>query len=75
MVKFKAIYKESLEDNGTPIGEFDKRDTAVNALVDYAHRHVSYCLDSREDRLQALQLRNFCMCGCGPSELLIEEIN
>lgn len=56
-------------------GKFKTKDQVIDALIKYSDDHISYCLDTREDRIQALKNRNFCICGCGPSKLIINEIN
>ena len=74
MSKFVA---QCLRSSGTRIknlGTFNTRDEAVNALVEWAHDEIEYCLDHREDRIEALQFRNTYICGCGPSKLMIKEI-
>ncbi len=72
-MKYKAIYKRDLKSEET-LGVFDSRDDAVDTLIRFGDANISYCLDTIEDRRAAFEYRNFCMCGCGPSELLIEEI-
>lgn len=71
-MKFKSIFKRPNESDKL-IGVFDTREEAINACVDYDEsRH--YCLDNKEDRIECLRLRNYCICGCGPDELAIEEV-
>ena len=71
-MKFKAIYKESSNSRDEILGEFNEKKEAINALIKRGDNN--YCLDNREDRIEALEMRNFCMCGCGPSSMCIEEI-
>ena len=68
--KFKAIFKRS---DGTlrTIKVTNTRDEAVDACVNY---NDDYCLDSKKDRIDALEYRDFYVIGCGPTSLIIEEI-
>ena len=70
-MKFKGIYKKDSSHEEVVIISEDR-----NAVVQELVKRVdgNYCLDTKEDRLNALAIRNFCMLGCGPSELIIEEI-
>lgn len=70
IMKYKAIYFR--EDSEKILGTFSERDNAVDALIN-AGEH-NYCLDNREERIAALQLRDFYMCGCGPNYMKIEEV-
>lgn len=70
-MKFKAMYKYPNETDVT-IGVFEVRDKAIEACLDY--RRGDYCLDDRESRKKCLELRNYCILGCGPGELSIEEV-
>lgn len=74
MSKYLAVYKSD-SNNRKVLGEFSKRENAVKSLLEYGDENVSYCLDSYNDRKEALSLRNTCVCGCGPSSLVIEEID
>lgn len=71
VMKFKAVYSRPGASDYV-IGVFNTRDEAVRACVDY--KDGSYCLDSREERLKCFEHRNYCICGCGPDELSIEEV-
>ena len=71
-MKFKAMYKYSNEKD-VVIGVFDERDKAIDACLNY--RSGDYCLDDRESRKHCLELRDFCILGCGPGELSIEEVD
>lgn len=70
-MNYKGIYKR---DGGREevVLISSNRDEVVKALVNRVDGN--YCLDTKEDRLNALAVRNFCMLGCGPSELVIEEV-
>lgn len=70
-MRFKAIYKENSQEECI-VGTYDTKETAIEALLNKG-RH-NYCLDSREERYDALEMRGFCMCGCGPSSMRIEEV-
>lgn len=70
-MKFKGIYKKDSSHEEVVIISED-RNTVVQELVKRVDGN--YCLDTKEDRLNALAIRNFCMLGCGPSELIIDEI-
>jgi hypothetical protein len=70
-MKYKAIYKSDSHHIET-IGVFKTKDEAIKALL--RKGDGNYCLDSREERQESLELRNFCMCGCGPSSMSIEEV-
>lgn len=74
MSKYIAVYKSD-SDNRQVLGEFSNREDAIKTLLKYGDEHVSYCLDSYDMRKEALSLRNNCVCGCGPSSLVIEEID
>ena len=71
-MKFRAIYKESSSVQDEVLGEFKDKKSAINALI--RRGDGNYCLDNKEDRIEALEMRNFCMCGCGPASMCIEEI-
>lgn len=75
MIKFKATLIRSHSARPKNLGTFDTRDEAVDALVKYADREIDYCLDRIEDRIDGLQCRNTYICGCGPTKLMIEEID
>lgn len=70
-MKFKAIYKKD-SNNETVVGIYDEKSKAIKSLLDKGDGN--YCLDSREERKEALEMRGFCMCGCGPSSMRIEEV-
>lgn len=70
-MEFKGIYKSDGHHEEVVIVSKD-RNAVVEALLRKADGN--YCLDSMEERRNALSVRNFCMLGCGPGELLIEEI-
>ena len=70
-MKYKAIFK-SPGNSDFIIGTYKTRDEAVNACVDY--RDHDYCLDSRAERLKCFEFRDYCICGCGPNELSVEEV-
>lgn len=75
MSKYKAIVQvNSCESDNRELGKFKTRDEAVKALLSYGHENVSYCLDSYAERENALKHRDFCLCGCGPTSLVIEEV-
>jgi hypothetical protein len=71
MSKYRAIYILS-EGKEKKLGEFSDKEAAISTLI--KEGSGNYCLDSREEREDALRLRNFCMCGCGPYAMKIEEI-
>lgn len=70
-MKFKAIYKKD-SNNETVVGIYDEKCKAIKSLLDKGDGN--YCLDNREERQEALEMRGFCMCGCGPSSMRIEEV-
>ena len=70
-MKYKAIYFHEGKDKD--LGTFKTHEDAINVLIKAGDNN--YCLDSRDERIEALRLRNFCMCGCGPNSMKIEEIN
>ena len=70
-MRFKSMYLYPNESDVT-IGVYNTKEEAVKACVEY--RRGDYCLDNKEERMESLMLRNFCICGCGPAELLIEEV-
>ena len=74
MSKYIAVYKSD-SNNRKVLGEFSNREDAVKSLLEYGEENVSYCLYSYNMRKEALSLRNNCVCGCGPSSLVIEEID
>jgi hypothetical protein len=74
MTKFKATSTKNHSSRPKNLGIFNTRDEAVDALITYADKEIDYCLDRLEDRLEGLQCRNTYICGCGPTKLMIEEI-
>lgn len=70
-MKFKGIYKKDSSHEEVVVIS-DDRNHVVQELVKRVDGN--YCLDTKEDRLNALSIRNFCMLGCGPGELIIEEV-
>jgi hypothetical protein len=68
---YKAIYKRD-SSNSEVIGTFKTKSYAIEALLKKGEGN--YCLDNREERKESLEMRNFCMCGCGPASMTIEEI-
>ena len=73
-MKYQAIVKKDVDGNGEILGEFKKRELAVEALINYGDKHISYTLDNKNERISGLEMRNWYVCGCGPYQLLIEEI-
>jgi hypothetical protein len=71
MVKYKGIYKKD-SDHEEVICILEDRDQVVEKLLKRVDGN--YCLDSYEDRLNALSVRDFCMLGCGPSAVTIETV-
>lgn len=71
-MKFKAIYRKD-SSRSEVVGVFNTKEKAIEQLLKKGEGN--YCLDSREERQESLEMRNFCMCGCGPSSMLIEEEN
>ena len=72
IIKFKAIYKKD-SSHSEVVGTFKSKDGAIEALL--RRGEGNYCLDNREERKESLEMRNFCMCGCGPASMVIEEEN
>ena len=70
-MKFNAWYKYPNEKD-VLIKTCSTREEAIKACVEY--RSGDYCFDNREERIKCLELRNFCILGCGPGELSIEEV-
>lgn len=70
-MEFKAIYKRD-SSHSEVVGTFKSKDKAIEALLKKGEGN--YCLDNREERQESLELRNFCMCGCGPASMSIVEI-
>lgn len=68
---YKAIYKRDFSHSEV-IGTFKTKSNAIDALLKKGEGN--YCLDNREERKESLEMRNFCMCGCGPASMTIEEI-
>lgn len=71
-MKFKAIYKRD-SSHSEVVGTFKNKEGAIEALL--RKGEGNYCLDNREERKESLEMRNFCMCGCGPASMSIEEID
>lgn len=69
---YKAIYKRDSERSEV-VGTFKTKERAIEKLLEKGEGN--YCLDNREERKEALEMRNFCMCGCGPASMYIEECN
>ncbi len=70
-MKFKAIYKRD-DSHSETIGTYSDIEKAIQALLKKGEGN--YCLDCREEREEGLRMRHFCMCGCGPASMEIEEI-
>lgn len=73
-MKYKAIFKRNNGDEDVVVGTFKERNEAVEELLNVAQQRVDYCLDTREIRHEALTERDWYVCGCGPAELIIEEV-
>ena len=73
MTKFTPICKFNNEEKKV-LKTHNTREAAVEELINYADKNVSYCLDTKEERMEALESRNWYVCGCGPAELFIEEV-
>jgi hypothetical protein len=71
MVKFKAIYNES-NSKSEVVGVYNDIEKAIQALL--KRGEMSYCLDGQDEREESLRMRGFCMCGCGPASMEIEEV-
>lgn len=71
-MRYKSLYKYPNEADVT-IGIYETREEAIRRCVEYKN-DSSYCLDNKEDRIKCLELRNYCILGCGPGELSIEEV-
>jgi hypothetical protein len=86
-MKYKAIYEN---ENSSRIGNvaFDAREGAIESKIDNAtfdtreeaieyliNKSGDYSMDTKEDRRTALEERGFCICGCGPNRMMIEEID
>lgn len=69
-MKYKAIFERNQERE--VLGTFNNKKTAIDKLIERGED--DYCLDKKEIRIAALEERGFCLCGCGPSLLMIEEI-
>ncbi|MBR6517557.1 MAG: hypothetical protein IKT40_12060 [Bacilli bacterium] len=67
-MKFKAVFWHNSEEK-TELGVFDSKEKAIEKLLNKGGN--DYCLDSYEVRKQALEERDFCMCGCGPRQMEI----
>lgn len=72
VMKFKAIYKRD-SSHSEVVGTFKNKEGAIEALL--RKGEGNYCLDNRDERKESLEMRNFCMCGCGPASMSIEEID
>ena len=70
-MKFKAIYKRDSNHSET-IGIYKDVERAIQELLKKGEGN--YCLDDRQEREDSLRMRHFCMCGCGPASMEIEEI-
>lgn len=73
MSKFKAFFLKNMGDDKVLVSSSNDKNKVIEELLNFAETKVDYCLDSRSDRKEALELRNTCICGCGPSSLHIEE--
>lgn len=72
-MKYKAIFKENSNSKPIVLGLYSDKNHAIDVCLDKVHN--DYCLDSRESRRQSLENFGFCICGCGPREISIEEVN
>ena len=71
-MEYKAIYNRDSTHSET-IGVYKDIEKAIAALLKKGENN--YCLDDREEREESLRMRHFCMCGCGPSSMEIEEVD
>lgn len=72
MKKFKSYFIKQPNAPKEYLGIFEEKKDAIDACINKASN--DYCLDTEQDRRMALQTRNFCICGCGPRQIGIEEI-
>lgn len=73
-MKIKAFFQKSMNEEKTLVAECKRKEEAIEALLNFAETKVDYCLDSRKDRKEALEMRNTCICGCGPASMYLEEV-
>lgn len=71
MSKFISFYHHD-DGRKEKIGDYSNREDAVKACVNYNSHDT--CLDSKQDRKEGLENRDFYIIGCGPRQLSIEEI-
>jgi hypothetical protein len=69
---FEGFYKPSGDSREKLIVRSKDRESCVKQLVS-ACPH-DYCLDSPEDRISALMVRDFYTLGCGPKQFFIKEV-
>ena len=70
MTKFQSIYKQ--DGHERTIGVHNTRKEAINALINASDD--DYCLDTKEERIQALEDRDWYTLGCGPNQIGIVEV-
>mgnify|MGYP003413342218 CR=1 FL=1 len=70
-MKYKAIYISD-ENNKKTLGTFDDRKDAVDKLINEASKN--YCLDDERERRNTMEYQDYCILGCGPSMIMIEEV-
>ena len=70
MSKVKAIFKRN-DGKEEVIKVCKTRDEAIDACINYTS---NYCLDTKEDRINALKVRDFYVLGCGPEQFILEQV-
>ena len=69
---FEGFYKQNSDSREKLIVRNTDRIECVKQLV--AACPHDYCLDSPEDRIAALSVRDFYTLGCGPKQFFIKEV-
>lgn len=72
-MKYRAIFRGECDE--IVLGDFNDRNDAINEALTSDKISRNYCLDDKQMRKKCLEDRGFCICGCGPDMLVIEEIN
>lgn len=71
------LYEVTIHEYGEDVmkvGAYPTRQEAVEEAISFCGREYGYCLDSDSDRRETLTRQDFCILGCGPRKVRIDEV-